>query len=164
MESVLLFVSIPNSTRFNRAPSRRNHEIFCLPMNIWMTKVSVDTSGSFHAIVFRLHIHSTWLIFHWDSPFISVPNLGNGHLLIDRRQWGASNIKDVSKRIPLHHPVQYVIITHIGVQSRPCDNVYACSIKMRTIQDSAIAEKGLFDVPANFYVSSILMLNDLTFI
>lgn len=45
------------------------------------------------------------------------------------------------------------MITHIGVQSTPCTNVYKCSIKMRTIQDSAIAEKSLPDLPANFYVS-----------
>ncbi|KAJ6640719.1 Peptidoglycan-recognition protein LA [Pseudolycoriella hygida] len=46
------------------------------------------------------------------------------------------------------------MITHIGVQSRPCNNIYNCSIKMRTIQDSAIAEKKWDDLPANFYVSN----------
>lgn len=58
----------------------------------------------------------------------------------------------------LTHPIPYVLVTHVGVQSNPCDNVYNCSIKMRTIQDSAIAEKSLEDLPANFYVN----LNDFT--
>lgn len=85
---------------------------------------------------------------------ILVPNLGNGHLVIDREQWGAS---ELSKTLtaPLKHPIPYVIITHIGVQSKPCETVYKCSIKMRTIQDSAIAEKNLPDIQANFYVSDI---------
>lgn len=88
--------------------------------------------------------------------YISVPNLGNGHLIIDRHQWGANghNKKDKSSEIQtLDHPIPYVIITHVGVQSKPCHNVYKCSIKMRTIQDSAIAERGLPDLPANFYVN-----------
>lgn len=88
--------------------------------------------------------------------FTIVPNLGNGHLIIDRKQWGSIQIDESStKAVPLAHPIPYVIITHIGVQSKPCDNVYNCSIKMRTIQDSAIAERGLIDMPANFYVSEI---------
>lgn len=94
-------------------------------------------------------MNNTYLL----SMTFSVPNLGSGHLIIDRRQWGASDIKDASHNIPLPHPIRYVIITHIGMQSRPCDNVYSCSIKMRTIQDSAIAERGLSDLSANFYVS-----------
>lgn len=78
--------------------------------------------------------------------------MGNGHLVIDRKRWGAAHIpNELSKN--LEHPIPYVIITHIGVQSRPCDNLYNCSIKMRTIQDSAIAEKKWNDLPANFYVS-----------
>lgn len=52
------------------------------------------------------------------------------------------------------------MITHIGVQSTPCTNVYKCSIKMRTIQDSAIAEKSLPDLPANFYVSILVNFTD----
>ncbi|CAD7003637.1 unnamed protein product [Ceratitis capitata] len=70
----------------------------------------------------------------------TFPNLGNGHLVVDREQWGASELSK-TLTIPLKHPIPYVIITHIGVQSIPCLTVYKCSIKMRTIQDSAIAEK-----------------------
>ncbi|KRF84508.1 peptidoglycan-recognition protein LA isoform X3 [Drosophila virilis] len=55
--------------------------------------------------------------------------------------------------MPLQRPIPYVLITHIGVQSIPCVNLYKCSIKMRTIQDSAIAEKNLPDIQSNFYVS-----------
>lgn len=86
---------------------------------------------------------------------LSVPNLGMGHLVIDRKQWGSSELADKSTAIktPLKHPVPYVLITHVGVQSRPCNNVYNCSIKMRTLQDSSIAEKRFDDLPANFYVS-----------
>lgn len=86
-----------------------------------------------------------------DFVFTIVPNLGNGHLVIDRIQWGSSD-RSVRKH-RLEQPIPYVLITHIGVQSVPCYNVYKCSIKMRTIQDAAIAEKNLTDIPANFYVS-----------
>ncbi|XP_037929125.1 peptidoglycan-recognition protein LA-like isoform X2 [Teleopsis dalmanni] len=81
----------------------------------------------------------------------TFPNLGNGHLIVDRIQWGASELAK-KLTIPLKHPIPYVLITHIGVQSVPCLNIYKCSIKMRTIQDSAIAEKNLPDIQANFYV------------
>lgn len=86
-----------------------------------------------------------------------VPNLGNGHLVVDRLQWGASELAN-KLSVPLKHPIPYVLITHIGVQSTPCYNIYKCSIKMRTIQDSAIAEKGLPDIQANFYVSCALQI------
>lgn len=77
-----------------------------------------------------------------------------GHLVIDRKQWGATDLPSGNgKPIPLKHPIPYVFLTHIGVQSKPCNNVYNCSIKMRTIQDSAIAEKRFTDISANFYVS-----------
>ncbi|XP_034480260.1 peptidoglycan-recognition protein LA isoform X2 [Drosophila innubila] len=82
----------------------------------------------------------------------TFPNLGNGHLVIERVQWGTSETPIKLKR-PLHRPVPYVLITHIGVQSVPCYNLYKCSIKMRTIQDAAIAEKNLPDIQSNFYVS-----------
>ncbi|KAH8418239.1 hypothetical protein KR222_006310, partial [Zaprionus bogoriensis] len=82
----------------------------------------------------------------------TFPNLGNGHLVIEREQWGASELAK-QLRVPLTVPVPYVLITHIGVQSIPCRNLYKCSIKMRTIQDSAIAEKHLPDIGSNFYVS-----------
>uniref|UniRef100_A0A1B0FQA6 Peptidoglycan recognition protein family domain-containing protein n=1 Tax=Glossina morsitans morsitans TaxID=37546 RepID=A0A1B0FQA6_GLOMM len=82
----------------------------------------------------------------------AFPNLGDGHLVVERDQWGASeNAKNLT--IPLKHPIPYVMITHIGVQSQPCYNIYKCSIKMRSIQDAAIAEKGLPDISSNFYVS-----------
>ncbi|XP_037817544.1 peptidoglycan-recognition protein LA isoform X1 [Lucilia sericata] len=83
----------------------------------------------------------------------TFPNLGNGHLVVDRLQWGASELAN-KLTIPLKHPIPYVMITHIGVQSTPCYTIYKCSIKMRTIQDSAIAEKGLPDIQSNFYVGS----------
>ncbi|XP_017840744.2 peptidoglycan-recognition protein LA isoform X1 [Drosophila busckii] len=82
----------------------------------------------------------------------TFPNLGNGHLVIERNQWGASD-NTQKLQVPLPHPAPYVLITHIGVQSQPCFNIYKCSIKMRTIQDSAIAEKNLPDIQSNFYVS-----------
>ncbi|XP_032598800.1 peptidoglycan-recognition protein LA isoform X2 [Drosophila grimshawi] len=83
----------------------------------------------------------------------TFPNLGNGHLVIDRVQWGASE-GDRHLTVPLPSPIPYVLITHIGVQSQPCLNLYKCSIKMRTIQDSAKAEKKLPDIQSNFYVSN----------
>uniref|UniRef100_A0A6P4EEA6 Peptidoglycan-recognition protein LA isoform X1 n=3 Tax=Drosophila rhopaloa TaxID=1041015 RepID=A0A6P4EEA6_DRORH len=82
----------------------------------------------------------------------TFPNLGNGHLVIDREQWGAAKTTP-ALTIPLKRPIPYVLITHIGVQSLPCENIYKCSIKMRTIQDSAVAEKHLPDIQSNFYVS-----------
>ncbi|XP_001848055.2 peptidoglycan-recognition protein LA isoform X1 [Culex quinquefasciatus] len=80
----------------------------------------------------------------------TIPNLGNGHLVIDRPNWGAQN--EVRGRYPLFPPIPYVVITHIGVQSTPCLDMYRCSIKMRTIQDAAVAEMGLPDIPNNFYL------------
>ncbi|KAL7732636.1 hypothetical protein ACLKA6_013566 [Drosophila palustris] len=82
----------------------------------------------------------------------TFPNLGNGHLIIDRDQWGSTD-QPVNLTRPLIGPVPYVVITHIGVQSKPCNTMYKCSIKMRTIQDSSIAEKHLPDISSNFYVS-----------
>lgn len=87
------------------------------------------------------------------SSIHQVPTLSNGHLIIDRHQWGAGPSKLANGGKRLQAPIPHVIITHVGVQSRPCDTVFNCSIKMRTIQDSAVAEKGLDDVNANFYVS-----------
>lgn len=52
----------------------------------------------------------------------------------------------------LEQPIPYVIITHVGDLSNPCDSVYNCSIKMRTIQDKAIADQNKDDIKANFYV------------
>ncbi|XP_062543622.1 peptidoglycan-recognition protein LA isoform X1 [Armigeres subalbatus] len=80
----------------------------------------------------------------------TIPNLGNGHLVIDRQNWGAQ--ADTRGPYPLKHPTPYVLITHIGVQSTPCLDMYRCSIKMRTIQDAAVAELSLPDIPNNFYL------------
>ncbi|XP_055912640.1 peptidoglycan-recognition protein LA isoform X1 [Eupeodes corollae] len=83
----------------------------------------------------------------------TFPNLGNGHLVVDREQWGTSE-QTKNLTYPLSHPIPYVMITHVGVQSTPCYNIYKCSIKMRTLQDSSIAEKGLPDISSNFYVGN----------
>lgn len=73
--------------------------------------------------------------------------------MVDRKQWGASDqATNLTHR--LNHPIPYVMITHVGVQSVPCFTIYKCSIKMRTIQDSSIAEKGLPDISSNFYVGN----------
>lgn len=85
--------------------------------------------------------------------------MGHGHLVIDRKQWGAASTIGLDN-LSLEHPISRVIITHVGEQSKPCDNVYNCSIKMRTIQDSAIAEKMIPDMPANFYVSLLNIQNE----
>ncbi|XP_055627604.1 peptidoglycan-recognition protein LA isoform X2 [Toxorhynchites rutilus septentrionalis] len=80
----------------------------------------------------------------------TLPNLGNGHLIIDRRNWGAQEA--VRGRYPLKSPIPYVLITHIGVQSSPCMDMHRCTILMRTIQDAAVAEMGLPDISNNFYL------------
>uniref|UniRef100_A0A9I3FGV2 Peptidoglycan recognition protein family domain-containing protein n=1 Tax=Anopheles epiroticus TaxID=199890 RepID=A0A9I3FGV2_9DIPT len=89
------------------------------------------------------------LFFEDDSPSMSIPNLGNGHMVIDRKNWGA---QDVRGPYELPHPIPYVLITHIGVHSEHCTDVHVCSIKMRTLQDAAIAERSLLDIPSNFYL------------
>ncbi|XP_055612497.1 peptidoglycan-recognition protein LA isoform X2 [Uranotaenia lowii] len=80
----------------------------------------------------------------------TIPNLGNGHLVIDRNNWGAQ--VSIRGPYPLNKPIPYVLITHIGVQSTPCPDMYKCSIKMRSIQDAAVAEMKLPDIPNNFYL------------
>lgn len=84
------------------------------------------------------------------TNWLAVPNLGNGHLVIDRQNWGAQS--ETRGPYPLQHPTPYVLITHIGVQSTPCVDMYRCSIKMRTIQDAAVAEQSLPDISNNFYL------------
>ncbi|XP_017053503.1 LOW QUALITY PROTEIN: peptidoglycan-recognition protein LA-like [Drosophila ficusphila] len=79
-------------------------------------------------------------------------NLGKGHLVIGRDQWGATNTTS-ALIIPLRRPIPYVLITHIGEQALPCENVYQCLIRMQTTQDSDIAQKGLPDLQSNFYIS-----------
>lgn len=88
------------------------------------------------------------------STATTVPTLSNGHLIIDRHQWGAGPSRLSRAARHLQPPIPHVIVTHVGVQSRPCDTVYNCSVKMRTIQDAAVAQKGADDVNANFYVSA----------
>ncbi|KFB50846.1 AGAP005205-PC-like protein [Anopheles sinensis] len=83
-------------------------------------------------------------------PSKTVPNLGNGHMIIDRSNWGAQ--QNIRGPYDLTHPIPYVLITHIGVHAKNCTNVHMCSIKMRTLQDAAIAEKSLQDIPSNFYL------------
>ncbi|XP_058123110.1 peptidoglycan-recognition protein LA-like [Anopheles ziemanni] len=80
----------------------------------------------------------------------SIPNLGNGHMIIDRSNWGAQ--QNIRGPYDLTHPIPYVLITHVGVHAKNCTNVHMCSIKMRTLQDAAIAEKSLRDIPSNFYL------------
>lgn len=82
----------------------------------------------------------------------TVPSLGNGHMIVERNQWGAGASRVSDTAAVLERPIPHVIITHFGVQSVPCNNIYNCSVMMRTIQDAAIAEKGLDDLNANFYV------------
>uniref|UniRef100_A0A1Y9GZ03 Peptidoglycan recognition protein family domain-containing protein n=1 Tax=Anopheles dirus TaxID=7168 RepID=A0A1Y9GZ03_9DIPT len=90
------------------------------------------------------------IFFEDDSPSDTIPNLGNGHMVIDRKNWGAQ--QGVRGPYELEHPIPYVLITHIGVHSENCSDVHVCSIKMRTLQDAAIAERSLRDIPSNFYM------------
>ncbi|XP_052895593.1 peptidoglycan-recognition protein LA-like [Anopheles moucheti] len=94
-------------------------------------------------------IISREIFFEDDSYSKSIPNLGNGHVVIDRNNWGAQNVHGPYE---LTHPIPYVLITHIGVHSENCPDVHVCSIKMRTLQDAAIAERNLQDIPSNFYI------------
>ncbi|XP_053663528.1 peptidoglycan-recognition protein LA-like [Anopheles marshallii] len=95
-------------------------------------------------------IISKEIFFEDDSYSKSIPNLGNGHVVIDRNNWGAQ--PGVHGPYELTHPIPYVLITHIGVHSENCPDVHVCSIKMRTLQDAAIAERSLQDIPSNFYI------------
>ncbi|XP_050072780.1 peptidoglycan-recognition protein LA-like [Anopheles maculipalpis] len=90
------------------------------------------------------------IFFDADSTSETIPNLGNGHMVIDRNNWGAQ--QGVHGPYELTHPIPYVLITHIGVHSEICSDVHVCSIKMRTLQDAAIAERSLQDIQSNFYV------------
>uniref|UniRef100_A0A182N1R8 Peptidoglycan recognition protein family domain-containing protein n=1 Tax=Anopheles dirus TaxID=7168 RepID=A0A182N1R8_9DIPT len=79
-----------------------------------------------------------------------MPNLGNSHMVIERRNWGSQ--VGVSGSIQLEHPVQYVLVTHIGIRSKNCTGMHECSNRMRMLQDAAIAERNLQDIPSNFYL------------
>ncbi|XP_058058512.1 peptidoglycan-recognition protein LA-like isoform X2 [Anopheles bellator] len=80
----------------------------------------------------------------------TIPTLGNSHMIIDRRNWGSQD--DVSASVQLKRPISYVIVTHIGVSSKACTDVYQCSNKLRILQDAAIGERHLPDLPSNFYI------------
>lgn len=72
--------------------------------------------------------------------------------MVDRPAWGAATNTRLFEK--LSHPIRYVMITHIGVHSVSCFNLYRCSVKMRTIQDQAVATHGHSDISANFYVTN----------
>lgn len=116
----------------------------CLKIHICIDGGSNVVSNN----ILQFYIHCTFQI------ILAVPTLSNGHLIIDRHQWGAGPSKVAFVAARLLHPIPHVIVTHIGYGSKPCNNVYNCSTKMRTIQDAAIAKKGLDDMKANFYVRS----------
>uniref|UniRef100_A0A3F2YX49 Peptidoglycan recognition protein family domain-containing protein n=1 Tax=Anopheles farauti TaxID=69004 RepID=A0A3F2YX49_9DIPT len=80
----------------------------------------------------------------------TMPNLGNSHMVIERRNWGSQ--VGVSGSVPLEHPVQYVVVTHVGVRSKNCTGMHECSNRMRMLQDAAIGERNLQDIPSNFYL------------
>ncbi|XP_061500947.1 peptidoglycan-recognition protein LA isoform X5 [Anopheles gambiae] len=80
----------------------------------------------------------------------TMPNLGNSHMIIERRNWGSQ--VDAHASIQLEHPVQYVIVTHIGLRSKNCTGMHECANRMRMLQDAAIGERNLPDIPSNFYL------------
>ncbi|CAO1316046.1 unnamed protein product [Diamesa tonsa] len=82
----------------------------------------------------------------------TLPNLGNGHYILDRQMWGAFNVSSVKNLSALHHPIPYVVIGHMGVQTESCFNIYSCSVKMRAIQDNGIGTKQMADLGGNFYL------------
>jgi hypothetical protein len=86
------------------------------------------------------------------SIYFAVPAI-DGHFFIGRDIWGAQNHTKVKDMKRLKHPVKHVVVGHMGVQTEPCFKVYECAVKMRSIQDNAMGNKGLLDVSANFYVS-----------
>uniref|UniRef100_A0A2M4ATJ4 Putative peptidoglycan recognition protein la n=1 Tax=Anopheles triannulatus TaxID=58253 RepID=A0A2M4ATJ4_9DIPT len=73
-------------------------------------------------------------------------------MIIDRSNWGSQ--EDAKAPLQLERPVSYVIITHVGLASKPCTDVYQCSNKMRVLQDAAIGERHLPDLPSNFYIGA----------
>lgn len=74
-------------------------------------------------------------------------------MLYSRKHWGAIENEAMNEIPPLKHPINYIMITHVGVQSEPCYSLNDCAVNMRTYQDNAIATRNLPDIPANFYVS-----------
>lgn len=71
-------------------------------------------------------------------------------MIIDRNNWGTQD--DVQATVRLERPVPYVVVTHIGVKTKNCTDIYQCSNKMRILQDAAIGERYLPDIPSNFYI------------
>ncbi|XP_052893297.1 peptidoglycan-recognition protein LA-like isoform X2 [Anopheles moucheti] len=82
----------------------------------------------------------------------TMPNLGNSHMIIERRNWGSQH--GAHATVPLEHPVEYVLVTHIGVATKNCSGVHDCSNRMRMLQDAAIGERYLPDIPSNFYLGA----------
>uniref|UniRef100_A0AAG5D443 Peptidoglycan recognition protein family domain-containing protein n=1 Tax=Anopheles atroparvus TaxID=41427 RepID=A0AAG5D443_ANOAO len=80
----------------------------------------------------------------------TIPTLGNSHMIIDRNNWGTQDA--VQATVRLERPVPYVVVTHIGTRTKNCTDVYQCSNKMRILQDAAIGERYLPDIPSNFYI------------
>uniref|UniRef100_A0A903Z055 Peptidoglycan recognition protein family domain-containing protein n=1 Tax=Anopheles minimus TaxID=112268 RepID=A0A903Z055_9DIPT len=82
----------------------------------------------------------------------TMPNLGNSHMIIERRNWGAQ--MGAHGSVQLEHPVEYVLVTHIGVPTKNCSGIHECSNRMRMLQDAAIGERNLPDIPSNFYLGA----------
>ncbi|XP_058121648.1 peptidoglycan-recognition protein LA-like [Anopheles ziemanni] len=80
----------------------------------------------------------------------TIPTLGNSHMIIDRNNWGTQD--DVQAPVRLERPVPYVLVTHVGAKNKNCTDIYQCSNKMRILQDAAIGERYLPDIPSNFYI------------
>ncbi|XP_049298990.1 peptidoglycan-recognition protein LA isoform X1 [Anopheles funestus] len=82
----------------------------------------------------------------------TMPNLGNSHMIIERRNWGSQ--LEAHGSVQLEHPVEYVLITHIGIPTKNCSGIHECSNRMRMLQDAAIGERNLPDIPSNFYLGA----------
>uniref|UniRef100_A0A3F2YVH1 Peptidoglycan recognition protein family domain-containing protein n=1 Tax=Anopheles culicifacies TaxID=139723 RepID=A0A3F2YVH1_9DIPT len=82
----------------------------------------------------------------------TMPNLGNSHMIIERRNWGSQ--MGAHGSVQLEHPVAYVLVTHIGVPTKNCSGIHECSNRMRMLQDAAIGERNLPDIPSNFYLGA----------
>jgi hypothetical protein len=80
---------------------------------------------------------------------------------VDHKNWGSNNNSGFSRMHKLEHPISMVIIGHVGVQSKPCFTIYSCSIKIRSVQDNAVASKNLPEIGGNFYVRFFYFLMDM---
>ncbi len=97
----------------------------------------------------EIKIQTFFLFFNF-----TVPDLGSGYLLYGRKQWGAVETERMKKIPELKHPINFIMVTHVGVQTEPCYNLNDCTVNMRSYQDNAIATRNIPDIPANFYVST----------